>query len=129
MYRRQLLSDELRYDHQTSPRKSRTQLGQKLINTTLYSSMYEINKKPTDVIGKRLIPWNGESIDRYSQYVALNKNEISEFDIANITKQIYRIIYIDDNGYLRSKPSVDKNPNRLNIFLTTDNIIRHIAYF
>jgi hypothetical protein len=69
--------------------------------------------------------------------VYLGKNDpdvVSEFEIANYCKPLsYRILYviIANNGkiYLRSKPTVDYVPSRLNIFVTTDNTIRLISYF
>ncbi len=129
--RRQLISDELRYSHQTSPRKVRTCLGVSIIPTILYDNK-KYNSDPKDWIGKLLIPWNGENIENYMRLTTLglnNRKIINEFDISNYTKTIYRIIYIDEFGYMKSKPSVDKVPSRLNIFLTTDNIIRHVSYF
>src|SRR5271168_3850874 len=127
--RRQLISNELQYTHQTSPRKTRTQSGSPVIPTILYDSRMHSND-PKHWIGKTLIPWNGENMESYARLAALanSKTTVNESDVANYTKLIYRILYIDDRGYLKSKPSIDKVPARLNLFLTTDNIIRHVAY-
>ena len=139
MIRRQLISDELRYSHQTSPRKTRTYVGSSLYQPTLlYVSKLDQNTlpKPESWVGKELIPWNGEFIQPYLRSIQLGINNpkiISEFEIANYCKSnYYRIFYVYyQNGemYVKSKPSIDYVPSRMNIFLTTDNVIRKIMYF
>lgn len=137
--RRQLISDELRYSHQTSPRKSRTYRGSSLFQPTIFYNNRVYNASPTgnNWLGKRLIPWNGELISSYIRSVQLKKNDtsvVSEFEIANHCKSnSYRIIYVLINSknqiFMKSKPSIDYVPSRMNIMLTPDNIIRKIAYF
>jgi hypothetical protein len=136
MQRRQIISDELRYDHQTSPRKVRTFNGTSLGQPSLlYKDTMQVND-PKKWIGKTMIPWNGEIIQGYIRSVYLGKNDpdsISEYEIANYAKsRSYRILYVTKiNGklYLKSKPTVDYTPSRLNILLTTDNVIQLVAYF
>lgn len=138
--RRQLISNELGYSNQISPRKVRTYRNTSLFQPTiLYRGTIEKDKNllPNKWIGKKLIPWNGEYIQSYVRSVQLGTNNpdiVSEFEIANYCKLYsYRILYvvIDSNGNMnvKSKPSIDFVPGRMNIFLTTDNIIRKIAYF
>lgn len=139
MIRRQLISDELRYSHQTSPRKTRTIQGSSLNNPTiLYIHKLEKNmlEKPNHWIGKKLIQWDGEYIQPYLREKQLGLNNpsvISEFEIANYCKpNTYRILYgFKKNGkfYIKSKPSVEWVPSRMNIVLTPDNIIQQILYF
>ena len=139
--RRQFISDELRYSHQTSPRKVRTYRGTALFQPTiLYRGDIDTNsnlKIPNSWIGKVLIPWNGEYIQSYIRSVQLGKNDpnvVSEFEIANYCKSnSYRILYVyyDTAGRMivKSKPHIDFVPGRMNVFLTTDNVIQKIAYF
>lgn len=139
MIRRQLISDELRYTHQTSPRKTRTIRGTSLFQPTILY-LEKIDKislpKPDSWIGKKLIQWDGENLQNYLRSVQLglnNKSEISEFEIANYAKsESYRILYVYfKNGimYVKSKPQIDYVPSRMNILLTPDNIIQDIKYF
>lgn len=138
--RRQFISDELRYSHQTSPRKSRTFRGSSLFQPTiLYRGDIDTVKEeiPNSWVGRKLIPWNGEYIQSYIRSVQLGKNDptvVSEFEIANYCKSnSYRILYVffDLNGQMivKSKPQIDFVPGRMNLFLTTDDVIRKIAYF
>jgi|ERR1700678_2382360 len=137
--RRQLISDELRYSHQTSPRKRRTTQGSSLFQPTiLYMNKIDNTNRfvPNNWIGKKFIPWNGEYIQSYVRSIQLgtnNKNVVSEFEIANYCKSnSYRILYVvvDVNGvFVKSKPSIEYIPSRMNIFLTTDNVIYNVLYF
>ncbi len=134
--RRQLISDELRYSHQHSPRKIRTFNGTSLFQpSALYKDSMQV-LDPKKWVGKKLIPWNGELITDYIRNVYLNKNDpdvVSEFEVANFCKpRAYRILYVIKDGnkmYLKSKATADYIPSRLNIFLTTDNIIQLVSYF
>jgi len=136
MMRRQVISDELRYTHQHSPRKIRTFNGTSLFQPSLlYKDTMQV-MDPKNWVGKKLIPWNGEIIADYIKNVYLGKNDpdvISEFEIADYCKpRSYRILYVfikDGKMYLRSKPTVDYVPSRLNIFVTTDDVIRLVSYF
>jgi hypothetical protein len=136
--RRHLISNELRYKHQTSPRKIKTHRGSSLFQPTiLYKSALSSNPL-VPWIGKKLIPWNGEYIQPYLRSVQLGLNNpyvISEFEIADYCKpNSYRILYmvwcpIHQQYVVKSKPQVDYVPSRLNIMLTTDNIIKNVLYF
>ena len=138
MWRRQLISDELRYSHQTSPRKTRTlRSGGVFLPTILYRNDMEVDMT-NNWVGKEFIPWNGEFILPYVRSVYLMKNNpniVSEFEIANFAKpNIYRVLYViidprTGKLIMKSKPSVEYEPGRLNVLLTPDNIIRKIAYF
>lgn len=141
MIRRQLISDELRYNHQTSPRKKRTFRGSNLFQPTiLYQNRLnsQINYFPKNWLGKKFISWDGEFIQSYVRNVQLHRNNpnvISEFEIANFCKSgSYRILYVNIDPYtnvmyVRSKPNIETVPGRLNVFLTTDNTIVKVAYF
>lgn len=137
MQRRQFISDELRYSHQTSPRKVATFGGA----PSPQPSILYINNVKTDPksnwIGKILVPWNGENIESYKRAIQTGTNNpkyVSEFEIANFCRPyIYRIVYVEidknNNLFMKSKPSIEYVPSRLNVLLTPDNIIRSIAYF
>lgn len=137
MIRRQLISDELRYSHQTSPRKVRTFRGPGQFQPTLlYRRELESNQPdgiPARWIGRILIPWNGNIIQSYIRTVQLGRNDpaiISEFEIANYAKpNTYRILYVDGD-IVKSKPQIGYVPNRLNVLVDpVSNIIQSVLYF
>lgn len=147
MLRRQLISDELRYSHQTSPRKVRTYGATGLFQPTiLYRG--DVTTAPSNKrwVGRILAPWNGNIIQSYIRSVQLGRNNpevVSEFEIANFAKpHIYRILYTDTPGdpastvpgfngiSIKSKPEVLYIPERLNIIVNpVNNMILDTAYF
>lgn len=137
MLRRQLISDELRYSHQTSPRKTRTVQGSSLFQPTLLYKSDVAVFDPSDWVGREFVPWNGENIESYKRSVFLGTNNpdyVSEFEIANYAKpNMYRIVYVircQGHLYFKSKPNIEYIPSRLNLLITpSDNIIRKVAYF
>ena len=136
MIRRQLISDELRYSHQTSPRKTRTVRGSGVFQPSILYQSTVVKFSPNDWVGRKLIQWDGENIMPYIRSVQLFKNDpdsVSEFEIANFAKSgSYRVLYVIKIGnklFLKSKPSIDTVPSRLNVLVTPDNIIQKIMYF
>lgn len=157
--RRQLLS----YDdwvhkpfyHQTSPRKWRSYDYSKNVPDYTPSLLYTgscgwardgehtcgragimraANDAPGYWIGKKLIYWQGESLDSFVQQVRLMKfskeNAISEFEIAQFARpNTYRIIFVDNAGIWRSKPDTTYRAGRLNLFIGPDDRIRGVGYF
>jgi hypothetical protein len=135
MLRRQVLShDDLvhkEFYHQTSPRKWRTYGSAK---NYIPSIMYSGIPKGIDSswVGKKIIYWNGDSVKSYIRQIRETKygDSISEYDIARYARpNIYRIIFVDNNGIIRSKIETSYQPSRMNIFVNDKDIITKISYF
>lgn len=140
MLRRQVLShDDLvhkEFYHQTSPRKWRTfssaaNFGERsYVPSIMYLGIPE--GVPSEWIGKKIIYWNGESVSSYVKQVRESKygNSISEYDIARkLRPNIYRIIFVDSKGKIRSKIESSYQAGRLNIFVNENDVIVKISYF
>jgi hypothetical protein len=144
--RRQVLShDDLvhhEFYHQTTPRKWRTTGSAGFISTNLDTSgsipsflyqrnYYEPEKSPW--IGKKLLYWNGESLDSYVAQIRAMKygaDAISEYEIANAVRpNDYRILFADVNGNWRSNPNISYIAGRLNVIVGPDDVIQKIGYF
>jgi hypothetical protein len=145
--RRQVLSHDdwvhPEFYHQTTPRKWRTinypqMEGSNYVPSLLYQANHGFLKaSPSSVeytwIGKKLIPWQGESLSSYVEQIRaarLGVDNISEYEIAKFARgKIYRIVFVDNNGLFRSKPNVTYQAGRLNIMVGPDDIIRDVGYF
>jgi hypothetical protein len=156
--RRQVLShDDLvhhEFYHQTTPRKWRTSSGSGFISTNLNTPGYipswlwqdntngqaqrgyfepEKTTSQHAWIGKKLLYWNGESLDSYVAQIRQLKYgpaAIGEFEIAQFARpNDYRIIFVDKNGNWRSNPNISYQAGRLNVLVGPDDIIQKIAYF
>src|SRR5271163_3470254 len=121
MNRRQVISYDdwvhPEFYHQTSPRKWRSFNASENITTSsegsgyIPSLFYQWNhgyySPPSQWVGKRLLPWQGESISSYVKQIRQLKygigadgiESVSEYEIALWARpHIYRIIYIDHAG-------------------------------
>lgn len=154
MMRNQTLSTDLlsvdpyyhksRYHHQWSPRKSKSyQSFDPFAHSMFYKGKYEIaapGSPESKWIGKKMIPWNGESLPDYVWQLRIdtyfkNRDWVHEYEIATFCQpRIYRIIFvrIDKNGEIvfLSQPNVKHAPGRINLLITpNDYVIRQVGYF
>lgn len=77
-------------------------------------------------LGREFVPWDGDYISSYAFNVRAedSPDQISEYEITRrLRPHTYRIIYP------KSKPRIDYQPGRLNIFLDHNNIVRGLYYF
>jgi hypothetical protein len=100
-----------------------------------------------DWVGKKIVYWNGDSVWDYARQLQslydpsdpngerrgkINKdaNVVYEYDIAKFCRpNIYRFIYIDENGKFLSKPETSYRPGRMNLLIDRQDIIRGVQYF
>lgn len=124
-----------KYYHQSTPRKWTTIRSAKNTDSLNYSSSHSFsrpsNPEIQSWIGKRIIYWNGETVKNYTRNSDNVKPEsVNEVRIAALARPwIYRILYVDKKGKLRSKPADDYQPRRMNILVNPDDIITDILYF
>jgi hypothetical protein len=119
--------------HQSTPRKWTTISAPKSTDSLTYVSGKSFHRPTSSEmlqwIGKRIIYWNGEGVKNYVANQS-EKNSVNEVRIAALTRPyIYRILYVDNKGGLRSKPSDDYQPRRLNILVRPDDSIMDLLYF
>jgi hypothetical protein len=135
MLRRPLFSQEVEYSHQTSPRKWST-VGR---TTQLQPSIFrhhEMYKPHRDDfsgkkwIGKYLIPYQSMHCNKQC-----DREYISELEIMRSTGMFsYRLIFVTrtnkPNVYIiKSKPTIETSPGRLNLFITPQLLIVDAQYF
>ena len=123
MLRRHVYSQELRYEHEHSPRKWRSfQPGGQFKPTTLYRRQeYRPPAKEHNWIGKTFIPAGS---------FTSGANTIHEREIMRAARMYsYRIIYANPDGSYKSKIRVESRPEQLNIVLDFNNTIIDVIYF
>lgn len=98
-------------------------------------------------VGKRVVYWQGDSVWTYARQLQslydptdpngerrgkanAHAGVVYEYDIAKFCRpNIYRFIYVDDDGNFLSKPEVSYRPGRMNILIDRNDVIRKIMYF
>jgi len=125
--------------HQTSPRKWRSYTSAATYSPSIYNKCGNGCKQPEltpmehSWIGKKILYWTGDSISSYVKQVRetkYGKNSIGEYEIAKYARpNIYRILFLDQDGKIKSKPEVSYRPGRMNILVDTNDIIRGVLYF
>lgn len=129
MLRRQFHSQELRYDHEYTPRKQRQFApGGQFQPTWLYrKQIYRPQGPKNPWIGKFFIPTGSVPANPEKT------NYVREYDVMKKTgRYSYRILYAvvsGDKYTIKSKPSVEGRPNQLNLILNTDNRILDVQYY
>lgn len=142
--RRHMMSHEVVNFHEHTPNKRRSILGDHSSQpTNLYRSVEkaassgasDLDPTQQSWIGKYFIPMG------YEPSQPNKNNYVLEREIANYTKRYtYQVLFIgrpDAPKYMArgtgidavSKPDVEYRPNRTNIFLDMDNVIRRVEFF
>jgi len=125
--RSHIRSQELRYDHEHSPRKQRMfAAGGQFQPSRLYNNQLYKPTKPepeAEWIGKFFIPEG--SIPANPE----KDNYVREYDVMKRAgKYSYRVLYAH-NGQLKSKAAIERRPGQMNLIINTNNRILSVEYY
>ena len=136
-----MMSHEVVNFHEHTPNKRRSVMTDHAFQpTNLYRSVEKsadsssLNSTQQAWIGKYFVP------EGFEPEFPNKHNYVLEHDIARATNGIFHILFIgrpDAPKYMSlstgidavSKPNADYHPNRVNIFVDTNDIIQRIEYF
>lgn len=140
MLRRQVLSHDRDNHHQHTPRKQRTYQAYTLAtrdqDTVLYGNKMTTSIVPFEQLEYKLQEWIGKEIVIDGESPLMGNKYVYENEIARYARpNVYRILYTASSDItkamqmLRSKPSVEYTPSRLNVIVDDRNKVIGFGYF
>lgn len=147
MIRRHVIRQDLRYSHQTTPRKQRTYAHTSVFHPTLFyksspRGVYTPNVYDNTWEGAPTRKWIGKvfvSMDSSPQEIqaalreARTRDYVHESEVAQAARpnyfRIFRVIHKDGKLMVRSKPHVYGRPQQMNLFIDEKDIIRDVQFF